>query len=266
MGLAALRRSARILGLPAVGEIKTFGAQRQEHQVAQDALLGSHYLVDASAPALPVHPQNSAGDFGSVNSNRTVVKRNSTRIYSRHLDSPGLISPRMNGGLEPPSDQYTMNIVVEPSNQVRPGHVLSPPLVLSLEYGSNETNEGRVPDDHTLLWAVVSIAAEDSTTPIAPPQPNLLSGTPVDSVHPLRPGIPGREVGYVSFTDLAIREPGRYRLQVSLIRMNAIGSPSAPQFEGGINLQQTSTGVITVDVGAETTTLGSFLYRFSLYS
>ena len=265
VGLAALRRSARISGLLAICELEATGAQKQEHQIAQEGLLGSHSLVDATASTLPVRPQYPADDFGSASHSRIARDVNSTRICSRRLDLPSLTTSRMNGELEPPSDQYTMNIVIEPSNHARPGQLLSPPLVLSFEYGTNETNEGRAPDDYTLLWAVVSIVGEDSTTPIAPPQPHLLSGTPVDSIHPLTPGISGREVGYVSFTDLAIREPGRYRLQVSLIRMNTIGGPSATQFEGGVNLQQTSTRVINVVAGAQSSILGSFLCPFSVY-
>ena len=261
VGQAALRRSARISGLLAIGEAEA-GVQTQEQQIAQGGSLSSHTLVEANSSASPIHPQNLEDDFSNTSHNRTAVDVNPTRIYSRRSGSPILLVPRLNGELEPPSNQYTMNIVIEPSDQACPGHLLSPPLVLSFEYGTDETNEGQISKDHTLLWAVVSIVGADSTTPIAPPHLNLLSGTPVDSVHPLTSGIPGREVGYVSFTDLAIREPGRYRLQVSLIRMNAIGGPSAPHFEGGVNLQQTSTRVINVVAGAETSTLGSFLHPF----
>jgi len=155
------------------------------------------------------------------------------------------------------NNPYTMNILIEPPDQIRPGDLLHPPLVVRLDQPSSDHPQRSPPDDPTLLWAVVSLFCADTATSIAPPQADLLLGTPVDSVHPLTPETPGRELGFVSFPNLRIREPGRYRLQVSLIRMNAVGtSMTAPLFEGGTNMQHTFTRVINVDPAAEATVLG----------
>lgn len=182
----------------------------------------------------------------------------STRAYNRVDNQTRPVSPWMNGVIDDSiNNPYAMNILIEPPNQIRPGHLLNPPLVLRLDQPSSDHPQRSPPEDPTLLWAVVSLFCADTARPIAPPQADLLLGTPVDSVHPLTSEIPGRELGFVSFPNLAIREPGRYRLQVSLIRMNAVGtSTAAPLFEGGTNMQHTFTRVIHVDPAAEAPTLG----------
>ena len=76
----------------------------------------------------------------------------------------------------------------------------------------------------------------------------------MDSVHALTPLQEEREIGFMAFPDLAIRDPGRYRIMVSLVRMNPPGA--AIVSPAGINVQNTSSRVINVDPSAEPPRLG----------
>ncbi|MCJ1377596.1 hypothetical protein MMC17_000691 [Xylographa soralifera] len=162
----------------------------------------------------------------------------------------------MNGNLLRTNNPYIMKIVIEPPHQARPGEVLTPPLVMSLENESDPNSPEQEPVDPTLLWAVVSVVSEDDMTPLAPPRTDLLIGTIADSVHPLTPPDHEGQIGFVAFPDLVIREPGRYRLRISLIKMNAIGGASTPSYEGGTAVQSMSSRVITVAPTAEPLTPG----------
>ncbi|MCJ1290521.1 hypothetical protein MMC34_002060 [Xylographa carneopallida] len=167
----------------------------------------------------------------------------------------------MNGILLQTSNPYIMRIVIEPPQQARPGEVLTPPLVMSLENQSGPISPEQLPVDPTLLWAVVSVVSEDDMTPVAPPRTDLLRGTIADSVHPLTPPDHEGQIGFVAFPNLIIREPGRYRLRVSLIRMNAIGETSTPSYEGGTAVQSMSSRVINVAPTAEVLTPGLYFDR-----
>ncbi|MCJ1404535.1 hypothetical protein MMC11_007761 [Xylographa trunciseda] len=149
-----------------------------------------------------------------------------------------------------------MRIVIEPPYQARPGDVLTPPLVMSLENETGPNLSEQEPVDPTLFWAVVSVVSEDDMTLLAPPRTDLLMGTIADSVHPLTPPDHEGQIGFVAFPNLIIREPGRYRLRISLIKMNAIGEMSTPSYEGGTAIQSLSSRVINVAPTAEPLTPG----------
>ncbi|MCJ1421838.1 hypothetical protein MMC32_008205 [Xylographa parallela] len=162
----------------------------------------------------------------------------------------------MNGVLLQTNNPYIMRIVIEPPHQARPGEVLTPPLVMSLENESGPNSPEQEPVDPTLLWAVVSVVSEDNITPLAPPRTDLLIGTIADSVHPLTPPDHEGQIGFVAFPNLVIREPGRYRLRISLIKMNAIGGMRTPAYEGGTAVQSMSSRVIDVVATAQLMTPG----------
>jgi len=249
----SLRRSTRLLELLAERDSDfQEEAVRRSYTTENDFQLWSTDSVAGSEPSSSINPEQAPQHPGLSQ------QRALSRLRGRVDNEPGTIDPCMDGVIDGPSaSPYIMNILIEPPNQIRPGHLLSPPLILRLDQPPCEHSQAPSPNDPTLLWAVVSLFSADSETPIAPPQIDLLLGNPVDSVHPLAPEIPGREVGFVSFPDLSIREPGRYRLQISLIRMNSVGpSSNAPPFEGGTNMQHTFTRVINVDPEAEPPSLG----------
>ena len=147
-----------------------------------------------------------------------------------------------------------MNVLIEPPEYVRPGDILDPPLVIRLDQTVDQHLAGRPVEDYSLLWAVLSVVTEDGRTMLAPPRADLLTGTRVDSVHALTPLQEEREIGFMAFPDLAIRDPGRYRIMVSLVRMNPLGTATVGP--AGINVQNTSSRVIVVDPNAERPRLG----------
>ena len=162
----------------------------------------------------------------------------------------------MNGNIPEIGDPHNMRIVIQPPHQARPGDVLTPPIVMSLENQSGSHSAEQESIDPTLLWAVVSVVSEDDLTPISPPRSDLLIGTIADSIHPLTPPDHEGQIGFVAFSNLIIREPGRYRLRISLIKMNAVGEINTPSYEGGTAVQSMSTRVINVAHTAEPLTLG----------
>ncbi|MCJ1283504.1 hypothetical protein MMC26_002834 [Xylographa opegraphella] len=170
----------------------------------------------------------------------------------------------MNGIVLQTDNSYTMRIIIEPPLRARPGEVLTPPLVMSLENDSGTNSPAREPVDPALLWAVVSVVSEDDRTPLAPPRTDLLRGTIADSVHPLTPPDHAGQIGLVAFPNLIIREPGRYRLRVSLIKMNAVGATRTPSYEGGTAVQSMSSRVIDVAPTAEALVPGLGLLTYSI--
>lgn len=142
---------------------------------------------------------------------------------------------------ERPDDTFIMNMVVQPPKWTRPGNVLSP-VVVRIHHKIADSSNGLSTHDTGLMWAMVSLASEDGTTTLAPPRNDLLGGSLVSSFHHATPSDGDQEVGHVSFMDLAIRIPGRYRIKVSLLQM-AFGAKS----RDGTNLQDTMSHVIQVD-------------------
>ena len=142
-----------------------------------------------------------------------------------------------------------MNVIVQPPPQVRPGTTLSPPIIVRLEKTGVEDKR-----DTSQLFAFVSVISEDGSTSLAPPRNDLIAGGISDSVHTLESDTESsddEEVGFLSFPDLTIEEPGDYRLKVSLMKVIVSG--------GAMNLQSTLSRVIHVDNDAEDSHLGMFL-------
>ena len=140
-----------------------------------------------------------------------------------------------------------MDVIVEPPPQVRPGTTLTPPIIIRL---AKTDVEDEVERDTSRLFAFVSVTSEDGSTSLAPPSSDLVSGNLSDSVHTLESDSESddEEVGFLSFPDIKIQNPGNYRLRVSLMRIDAGGS-SEPR--GAMSLQSTLSRVIRVDNEAE---------------
>ena len=146
-----------------------------------------------------------------------------------------------------------MNVVVGPPPQVRPGATLNPPIIVRLARTDVEDEAVR---DTSRLFAFVSVTSEDGSTSLAPPRSDLVSGNLSDSVHALENDSgesDDEEVGYLSFPDIRIQNPGNYRLRVSLMKIDAGGSSEST---GAMNLQSTLSRVIRVDNEAEDTPPG----------
>lgn len=109
-----------------------------------------------------------------------------------------------------------MDIVVEPPSRLTAGNQMTVPLVVVLR---------RVADQHletSGLWMFISLLIEHADRYWMVTDSEMLQGRRVDSIHPMPCSRErGRDcVGYSSFSDLAVRRPGRYRIRVDLIDMN----------------------------------------------
>ncbi|EXJ60430.1 hypothetical protein A1O7_04582 [Cladophialophora yegresii CBS 114405] len=65
---------------------------------------------------------------------------------------------------------------------------------------------------------------------LAPPRDNLFCGKRADSVHPVyhEQEVDRPTTAYAIFPDLVIKEPGSYRVKVSIIDMNGYASARQP--------------------------------------
>lgn len=146
---------------------------------------------------------------------------------------------------------YQMNIAVQPPSESRPGDLLNPPIVVTLE-------EQRLQDvDDANIWGLVSVVSADGLQALSPPQPNLISGTLVDSIHSVFSGQGRREHKFLSFPRVAINQTGKYRIRICLVKMRNV------QCEA-INMQSVMTRVIRVDSQASAPSLGKSLILLSI--
>ena len=115
------------------------------------------------------------------------------------------------------SDQIKrmLDLSVQPPAQTRPGVALFPPVAARL---SSQTS---LYDELAQIYAFVSLIHENGE-----PLDDQLSGKAADSAHPM-PGSSrhgsssrhARDQAYFYFPDLVIHYPGRYRIRVTLMRM-----------------------------------------------
>lgn len=146
--------------------------------------------------------------------------------------------------------RINMNLIVQPPSEIRPGDLLNPPIVVKLESQHDSHTIGDVDTEIENLWAQASVVSEDGMVALAPPEPNLISGTLVHSVQSVTPEEESQELGYLTFPNLAFHQTGNFRIRISLVRM-----PGADEFEA-INVQSIVTRVIKVDRDANTPSLG----------
>ncbi|KAL8920323.1 MAG: hypothetical protein Q9172_004555 [Xanthocarpia lactea] len=162
-------------------------------------------------------------------------------------------------GPELESDRYEMHIIIQPPHETRPGDTLTPPLIVSLRSnGASLTEEGTIADIDS-YWAFVSVVSEDGLVALAPPSTSLLSGTLADSVHGACLTEAERDVGHLSFQNLVINQPGRFRLRVSLLLMPSSqrGPPTGGSAPAGVrNIANILSDVIHVDYNFSTPRLG----------
>jgi len=108
-----------------------------------------------------------------------------------------------------------LDLSVQPPAQTRPGVALFPPVAARL------SSQATLYDELSQIYAFVSLIHENGET-----LDDQLSGKAADSAHPMpesnRHGSSSRHVrdqAYFYFPDLVIHYPGRYRIRVTLMRM-----------------------------------------------
>lgn len=112
---------------------------------------------------------------------------------------------------QPPYDLYNMTILVQPPCQIHSGSIFYPAPTIRVDLIS----------EPSLLFVFLTIWAEDGTTSLPP---NLLVGSTAQSINRPESVIDYGGFGFASFPDIAIREPGRYRIRAQLFRMNVVTS------------------------------------------
>ena len=120
---------------------------------------------------------------------------------------------------------FEMDLVIRPVTTIRPGVVMHPPIVLALKATTSESQGDiayRDIGDVSGMWAFVSLISEDKSQSLSPPRSDLLMGSVANRIRPILDGSDPEDsiVGYAVFSDLAIAEPGTYRLKISLIDMD----------------------------------------------
>jgi hypothetical protein len=118
-----------------------------------------------------------------------------------------------------------MDLVIRPVPAIRPGVVMHPPVVLALKAPTARSERDRPYrdiGDVSGMWAFVSLVSEDQSQSLAPPRDDLLTGSAAGCIRPILDESDPEDltVGYAVFSDLAIAEPGTYRLKISLIDMD----------------------------------------------
>ena len=268
---ASLRRSQRLSRLLVAREDAEPGPSEpgpadQDSYFSRDAVQA---LTETVGPwtnsTTPSHPRRTLEDLIAAQESVPLTDPSSPP-QRRVRTSPRHTRPQFDQRSEGTRSPYSMNVLIEPPEQVRPGHILDPPIVVRLDQTIDQHLTGRPPEDYSLLWALLSVVTEDGSTMLAPPRTDLLTGTRVDSVHALTPVQEDREIGFMSFPDLAIREAGRYRIRISLVRMNPVGGANSNTNPGGVNVQNTSSRVIHVDHNAEPSQLGELASTSTLVS
>ncbi|KAL8786396.1 MAG: hypothetical protein Q9213_002812 [Squamulea squamosa] len=154
----------------------------------------------------PANPKRSHSTSGSSSSDTVPDRSVGTSTRAEVQGPTAEISP----------DE--MHIIIQPPHEARPGITLIPPITVSVRNGASHTEEALSTGANS-YWAFVSIVSEDGLIALSPPSTTLLSGTLADSIHEARLTNAERDVGHLSFHNLAINQPGHFRLRVSLLQM-----------------------------------------------
>ncbi|ETI24736.1 hypothetical protein G647_04106 [Cladophialophora carrionii CBS 160.54] len=129
-----------------------------------------------------------------------------------------------------------MELAVAPPPRVAVGVRLCTPLVVTFK-GSSTAKDQRQedPKERTLpdlsgIWVYLSLTTADMEKSLAPPRENLFCGKRADSVHPVyhEQEVDRPTIAYAIFPDLVIKEPGSYRVRVSIIDMNGYALARPP--------------------------------------
>ena len=240
------RRSARILGLATTREEPNSAEESSTRRRSGSAQqLQDHNSRNASPTSAQVQRQDYWHQWTSE-----IDTIDQYAVPEEALQPFRDLTPPLNGVDNGASKMFDMSIVLEPAAHVRPGNVLRPPMVIKLKHRNAGSNFGGRQPDYAHLWALASIVSEEGTTALAPPRTDLLLGSPVNSIHKAARTGNDEEVGYVCFSDLAFQKPGKYRIRVSLIRMEGLGGSAASSVQGGANLQSVVSRIIQVDAAA----------------
>ena len=252
------RRSARILSLLESAEIASLAESISQNTHESSQISSSHFVNSENQPRQNLSQQglqaSGPAQDREISGSTLDHQLAEIRDEEQHIETEDLMSSITDRGRQS-SDAYSLTILVQPPNQARPGRRFYQPIIVRVEQRSGQNPRGTCVSEPSLLWAWISLVAADDETVIL--GPSLLQGNPVDSLQGLEASVENgvtewsdRVAGYASFSNIAIREPGRYRIRISLVHMNVIANLSETALEGGVNLQNTMSRMIRVDSSA----------------
>lgn len=246
----SLRRSARLAGLL---------ARRQQGSSSARNIEPSHASRSGDIESSPQQFEEGPQRVSEVTQNSEIASRDTLSGGTvEHTVETTRSLTLAEDDIDNRNHRFVMNVVVEPPSEIRPGDLLHPPIVIKLKNRGGGSADDEFDIDNGSLWAQASVVSEDGMVALAPPQPNLISGTLVDSIRPATPEEESQELGYLTFPNLAIHQTGKFRIRISLIKM-----PTTDESEA-INLQSIVTRIIKVDSDANTPSIGNPFYPFTV--
>lgn len=196
---------------------------------------------------------------GSRDKGRTSNKRDDDKQRSKHSSSRRPSEPRSShrrksssaSSSERPS--FELDVVGQPSRAIIFGQTVDASVMVSLRCPTPEMVASCRSIDTTRLMGVVSLVADSRSGERVPAECGTLSGQKMfDSLHEVPEEIaeslarsqPCRlALGYFSFPALLIRQPGAYRLRITLIKMGGSGSTAG----GGSSILAIDSDTIRVE-------------------
>ena len=168
-------------------------------------------------------------------------------------------SPRPDGILLDKRGAMDMRIISHPSRECYQDEVLQPALTIRIRRASSAERSCGPEFDMTRMWAMASLVDEETRETLAPPREDLLRGQLTRSTYmesassEANEGVASAETAeiteggsFVTFSDLAILEPGRYRIRLTLVEMQGETGISSTTEPGGWSLQDILSEVIEV--------------------
>jgi len=126
-----------------------------------------------------------------------------------------------------------MEFAIAPPSRIAAGVTLQTPLVVTFTTATSTSTDNEKQENGATIaipnlngvWTFVSLTTPDMQQSLAPPRTDLLRGKLADSLHPLHPIHQEQEgdrliIAYARFSELAITQPGQYRIKVNVIDMN----------------------------------------------
>jgi hypothetical protein len=162
-----------------------------------------------------------------------------------------------------------MDIVVQPPRSARVGQTLPGSIVVRLRT-TNTDPEDAVADSGNLVAVATLVPGNSSMSADPSALRALLAGRIFDSIHPFADdeadgSIASMEmadpygVGYMRFPDLSIRQPGTYRIRITLIRIrNSASDPPVSSVGNGASVQVVDSNTITVMGSGAATNLAAY--------
>ncbi|KAJ8108022.1 hypothetical protein OPT61_g8463 [Boeremia exigua] len=153
----------------------------------------------------------------------------SRSVQSRHHSSATRTSGRSRSGHHTSNIQYAMDFIVQPPRTARVGQTIPGTIIVRLR-ATNTDPDYAVTDSPNLMAVAALIPGPNSTASTDPHVLNtLLAGQRIDSIHPFADdeadgsiasmdmaGAQG--VGYMSFPNLVVHQPGSFRIRITLLR------------------------------------------------